>query len=127
MVLPELFANTLVPGQVSSFAVLAAPVNTAPAAGTVETWTFSDAPPAALCQPGQFRFLVGNELCLDVTGDVGTSRQVERGIEGSTPATHPAGATLYHLLTAGAISALLNQPPEPPALAPVFLTMPELS
>jgi hypothetical protein len=104
---PELFAN--VPLGVSglwSYATLAAAVSTAPAAGTLETWTLNTSPPSALGASGQFRFQVDDELCLDVTGGAGSARQVIRGVEGSTTQVHAQGAALYHKLTAGALGVL---------------------
>lgn len=56
---------------------------------------------------GQFRILVDDEWML-VTGydPVAKAWQVTRGIEGSTAATHASGATVYPVVTAGAIAGI---------------------
>ncbi len=65
--------------------------------------TFSVAS-AALFPPGpQFRIRVEDELML-VTGVAGGVFTVIRGIEGTTASSHPFGATVTHVLTAGAMS-----------------------
>jgi hypothetical protein len=99
-----LIANSPVPGQDVPIATLAVAVTTTPVAGTVETWTFSSAPPAALQVAGQYRFTVDTEICIDVTGGGGASRQIQRGAEGSTVATHLLGAGIYHGLTAAGLA-----------------------
>ncbi len=103
---PELIANSPTPGSVAAIATLASPVSTTPAPGTVETWTFNSAPPAALQAAGQYRFTVDSEICIDVTGGGGSSRQIQRGAEGSTVATHLSGTSIFHGLTAGALTNL---------------------
>lgn len=101
----ELIANSPTPGQAAPAATLAAPIITTPAPGTVETWTFNAAPvPAALQGSGQYHFTVDSEICIDITGGAGTSRQIVRGAEGSTPATHLQGAAVYHSLTAAGLA-----------------------
>lgn len=108
MALPELYMNSPVPGTQVPLTTLAAPVSTTPAALTVETWTFTAAPPAALAQAGQFRILVDSEICLDITGGGGTSRQIQRGVELQTGAitTHANGANVAHILTAAGLANL---------------------
>ena len=108
---PEIIANSPVPGTDSPVASLGAAVTTTPAAGTVETWTFNSAPPTALQAAGQWRFVVGSEICIDVTGGGGASRQVQRGAEGSTVATHPLGAGIYHGITAGGLANWMSSNP----------------
>jgi hypothetical protein len=53
---------------------------------------------------GQFRIKIDAELML-VTAVSGTTFTVTRGIEGSTAASHANGATVTHILTAGALGA----------------------
>src|ERR1035437_458150 len=54
----------------------------------------------------QFRILIDNELML-VTGVVANVYTVTRGIEGTAAAIHSDGATLTHILTAGALLNLV--------------------
>lgn len=55
---------------------------------------------------GQFRILIDNEWML-VTSVAGSTFTVQRGVEGSTAASHGAGSLVVHTLTAGAIAAVL--------------------
>jgi len=70
-------------------ATLGANITTAPAAGTVETITISDAASAPVLQGS--KLFIGSEQmrAIDVSG---TSVTVERGTQGTTPATHAAGS-----------------------------------
>lgn len=66
--------------------------------------------PAAL-QSGQFRVIVDSELMLVTGGQSTTMWTVQRGVEGTTPATHSSGATVTHDLTqasALALGAVIN-------------------
>jgi hypothetical protein len=68
------------------------------------------AAPAGLQVSGQFRIVIDSEIMLVTAGASGTSWTVTRGGSLSapdtcTPSTHPIGATIYHYLTAGALSA----------------------
>lgn len=53
-----------------------------------------------------FRIRVDDELML-VTAVAGTTWTVTRGIEGTAAASHASGAVVVHVLTAGALAALL--------------------
>lgn len=86
---------------------------TAPAAGTVESWTvassatFSDGD-GKTASTGRRQFLVVDpadtstvpELCL-VTNVSGTTWTVTRGVESTTPFAHAAGFTVQAIHTAG--------------------------
>jgi hypothetical protein len=55
-----------------------------------------------------FRIRIGDEILLVTAGGSGTTVwTVSRGQEGTTAVSHPAGAYVYHILTAGALAALL--------------------
>lgn len=79
----------------------------APSALTTETWTMtsSSAFPAASnagTPPTQFHIAdasAATEIIL-VTNISGTTWSVTRGVEGTTPVTHAAGATFYQVVTA---------------------------
>jgi len=60
------------------------------------------AAPAAL-QGGQFRVICDAEIMLVTAGETTTTWTVTRGIEGTTPAAHAAGATVAHVLTAAGL------------------------
>jgi hypothetical protein len=110
MTLTELIANSPTPGSSLPITTLAAAVTTTPAAGTIETWTYVSAPPADLqTTDGQYRFTIDSEICIDVTGGGGTSRQIQRGAEGTTVAEHLQGAGIYTGLTAGALENYVAQ------------------
>lgn len=53
----------------------------------------------------QFRLTIDSEIML-VTGVAGATFTVTRGQEGSTAASHAAGATVFHAITAGALDQL---------------------
>jgi len=53
---------------------------------------------------GDFRIKIDGEILL-VTGVAGATFTITRGMEGTTPATHAAGATVIHLLTKGGLEA----------------------
>lgn len=102
----ELFANPPSAGGVSPwfFSTLTNSVLTTPVAGTVETWIISQAPPSSLTVAGgQFHFIIDQEICIDLTGGGGTSRQVQRGADGTVPQTHTGTTSLYYLVTAGVL------------------------
>lgn len=69
------------------------------------TFTVTDA--TGFPSSGDYRILVGTELCL-VTARSGTSLTVTRGIESSTPNSHSSGAPVYLVLTSGALRQLFN-------------------
>jgi hypothetical protein len=87
---------------------------TAPAAGTVESWTVtaSAAFPAAVTDISQFHVAdtapaAGSEIIL-VTAVSGTSWTVTRGAEGTVPVAHPANFTVSQVVTA----AFLTREPD---------------
>lgn len=53
---------------------------------------------------GSFRIKIDGEILL-VTGVAGATFTIARGMEGTTPATHAAGASVIHLLTKGGLEA----------------------
>lgn len=69
-------------------ATLSAPVTTAPKPGTDETWTFSDGDSAPLM--AGLEITADAEVCRIISGS-GTSWLVNRGSNGTTPATHQPG------------------------------------
>lgn len=54
--------------------------------------------------PTQFRVLIGTEICI-VTNISGTTWTVTRGAEGTTAASHTAGDSVNHIVTAGALTS----------------------
>lgn len=56
---------------------------------------------------GNFRILIDSELMI-VTGVSSTTFTVTRGAEGSTAASHSSGATVYGILTAGALQNIVS-------------------
>jgi hypothetical protein len=56
---------------------------------------------------GNFRILVDSELML-VTSVNGLSFAVTRNVEGTAAATHAAGASVEHIITAGGLTAALG-------------------
>lgn len=75
------------PGQ-SYTATLAQAVTTAPAAGTKEAWTFSDADTAPLM--AGLELTADSEVCR-IVGGSGQQWTVNRGSNGTTPAAHQPG------------------------------------
>lgn len=86
---------------------LNAAVNTAPAAGTVETWTVLSTG-APFPQIPQFRVIVDQEIVLVTAVVSSTQWTVTRGDGGTTPATHANGALVTHILTAEAMNNALS-------------------
>lgn len=80
---------------------LAAPI-TSSGATSISVASATGAPAA------NFRIRIGSELML-VTAMAGTTWTVTRGAEGTTAATHLLGASVVHVLTAGALLALLGE------------------
>lgn len=107
----ELFANSPVPGTPAPIAVLRAPITTIPAPETIESYAVSASAPAGLqSSSGQFRVLVGSEIMLVSAKVDGVSPwSFSRAAEGSSPAAHPLGAPVFHVPTAGALTALQAQ------------------
>ena len=80
-------------------------VTTLSAAITTTTATSCSVTDAtAFPSTGNFRIKIDGEILL-VTGVAANVFTVTRGVEGTTPATHAAGATVMHLLTKGALEA----------------------
>jgi hypothetical protein len=109
MALPELIANSPVPGTVTALTKLKAELK----AGAKELETEAAAPPA-LHAEGQFRIVLGNEILLieGPSADTTKWKILERAAEGSVEATHAAGVSIYNILTAAALqSALMANSP----------------
>lgn len=109
MALPEMVANSAIPGEIVPLVHLAVAVTTSPTPGTEETWTMNTAAPTTLQGPGQFRGIMDNEIILVIAGQSGTSWTVIRGAEPPyfiTP--HAANAPFFHTPTAGALANLLG-------------------
>lgn len=111
MAATETFANNTV-------AVVTSGGTTAPAPGTVETWTLSGAVlPAASAGVTQFHVAdvaLPSEKIL-VTNLSGPTATVTRGAEGTAPVAHSAGFTIRQVLTAGVLSGLVTGAPSGPA------------
>lgn len=94
----ETFANTPTPSAPSTpWTLLDADIN-----AVVTTLDVASA--VAFPSSGQYRILIGSEYLL-VTAGAGTiTWTVTRGVEGSTAASHTAGAPIYGVLTAAALT-----------------------
>ena len=121
--MPELFTNAAITTVITGG-------TTAPAQGTIETWTVSSSasfPPAqsgASTGTGAFwTFHVADQVApteiIQVQNVTGTTWTVTRGAEGSTPVAHAAGFTVQNVITAGVMTAATvpapprgNWPPE---------------
>ncbi len=57
---------------------------------------------------GTFRVVIENEI-LAVTSVAGTDWEVSRGVEGTTPAIHEAGADVQHVVTAASLVEVVRQ------------------
>jgi hypothetical protein len=109
MTLPELIANSPVPGTVTALTTLKVELKT----GAKELEVAAPAP-AALHAEGQFRIVLGSEILLIEGPSAATAKWkvLERAAEGSTEASHAAGASVYNILTAAALrSALVANSP----------------
>ena len=110
--LPELIANSPQPGVKTALTTLNGAISTTPAAGTVETWTFTSATnlvALGLSLFGQYHFVVDNEILIDTTAGGGVTRTIVRGAEGSTPATHITGSSVLVDLTKESLLNLIAQ------------------
>jgi hypothetical protein len=98
----EVFAN-------QATTAVSAGGTTAPAQGTVETWTVvsSGLFPAIGRNATQFHVAdtAATSEIVTVLAVSGTTWTVQRGAEGSTPVTHITGFTVVQVVTAGALSA----------------------
>lgn len=96
----ETFAN-------NPLTIVSAGGTTAPAAGTVETWTVSSATafPAAVTNISCFHVADLAQLSevILVTNDSGSAWTVTRGAEGTTPVAHTGGFTVTQVTTAGVL------------------------
>jgi hypothetical protein len=101
----ELFAN-------QAATTVSSGGTTAPAAGTVQTWTVSSSAgfPAAATGVSFFRITdpsLPAEKML-VTNTAGNTWTVTRGAEGTTPVAHTAGFTVEQVITAGFLSSIAS-------------------
>jgi hypothetical protein len=95
----EQFANAPTPGNATTpWATLTASLTNA-----VTTIPFSTVAPFPATP--QWRFLIGNELCL-ATGIAGLNVTATRGIEGTFASAHQAGDGIYLILTAASLLAM---------------------
>jgi hypothetical protein len=113
MSLPELFANSPTIGTLPSVAI----AKSATELKAGETTLHTEAPaPSALQASGQFRIVISSEIMIVTAGASGTSWTVTRKAEGSTEASHPAGSSIYNVLTAGALGGQSNPEASVPGL-----------
>jgi|ERR1022692_248275 hypothetical protein len=98
MALPELIANSSIPGEVTILTELAKECTAIATEIEVKA-----KPPAALEAAGQFRIVIGQEIILVTGGQTTTKWTVARAQEGSTGAIHAINTPVYHFLTAGAL------------------------
>jgi len=118
MALPELIANSPVPGTVTALTKVKTELKT----GVKELLVEAAAPPA-LHAEGQFRIIIDHEILLIEGPSAATTtwKILERAAEGSSEAAHAVGASVYHMLTAAALkSALVVNSPALNA-SPVFM------
>src|SRR5215469_15274763 len=82
---------------------------TAPASGTVETWTVASSASFPAIELGATQFHVADPALqsemITVQNVSGTTWTVLRGAESSAPAAHAAGFTVVQVVTAGALAA----------------------
>jgi hypothetical protein len=104
MTLPELIANSPVPGTVTALTTLKVELKVGAKELEAEA-----AAPSGLHAEGQFRIVLGNELLLVEGPSAATTKWkiLERAAEGSTEAAHAAGTSIYHVLTAAALKSVL--------------------
>lgn len=109
MALPELIANSPIPGSDVPIVTLGAAITTT----SQTTITVSAPAPSVLQAEGQFRIVVDSEIMLVTGGATTTTWTVERGTSLPSPdtcasATHLVNAGVFHFLTAGALSTFLT-------------------
>jgi hypothetical protein len=104
MALPELLANSPTPGTVTALTTLKAELKTG-----VKEMSVGAAAPLALQAQGQFRVVLNSEILLIEGPSSATTnwKILERAAEGSTEASHAAGASVYNILTAAALKSAL--------------------
>ncbi len=102
--LPELIANSPVPGTVTALTTLKAELK----AGAKEL-EVAAAAPAELHAEGQFRIVLGSEIIVIEGPSAATTKWkiLERAAEGSTEVSHTVGTSVYNILTAAALKAAL--------------------
>jgi hypothetical protein len=101
MALPELIANSPVPGVRENLSTLKVELTEAGLEMELEAVL-----PTALQKAGQWRALIGTEIIL-CEGKAESTKKVkilERGAEGSTKVAHVVGSKVYHILTAEALN-----------------------
>lgn len=74
---------------------------------SISTITTLASAPSSL-QGGSFRIRIDDELMLVTTGQNGTSWNLTRAVESSVAASHSANAKIRHVLTAGAVLAIVG-------------------
>src|ERR1039457_1380991 len=98
MALPEKIINSPTPGKREALTTLSAELT---AIATEMKWTL--APTPAFHGAGQFRVVIDNEIILCEGGESTTVKILERGAENTTAVKHEPAATVWGLLTAGAL------------------------
>lgn len=102
----ELIANSPTPGTQAAITTLGSAGLTSSATSMPSG---TGAPPTALqSSTGQFRIVIDSEIIV-ASYSSGAWGTLTRGAEGSTAASHSGGASIYHDLTAAALTALIDQ------------------
>lgn len=99
MALPELLANSPVPGIQEPVGTIVSGELTVGGA----SFTLSQKLPKPLREAGQCRLLIDNELMLVEGGSSTTITILERGVEETTATSHAANAKVYHVPSAEGI------------------------
>ena len=87
---------------------------TAPTSGTIETWTVASPSGFPTAASGISQFHVADTTAgrsgeiIAVTNTAGATWTVTRGAEGTATTQHAAGFTVYQVITAGALSGMLQ-------------------
>ena len=104
MALPELIANSPVPGTVTALTKLKAELKAGAKELSVEA-----AAPTALQAEGQFRIVIDHEILLieGLSAKTTLWKILERAVEGSSESAHTVGTSIYNILTAGALKTAL--------------------
>jgi hypothetical protein len=104
MALPELIANSPVPGTVTVLTKVKTELRTG-----VKELSVEAAAPAALHEAGQFRVIIDHEILLIEGPSAATTtwKILGRAAEGSSEAAHAVGASVYNMLTAAALKSAL--------------------
>jgi hypothetical protein len=105
--LPQLIADSPTPGANAALTTLSG--NGGSISSSAVTMLTAAAAAAILRYPGQFDVTIDSEVIRVTAGASGTTWTIQRGIDGSTAATHNDGAPIYPYMTQGALTNLLAQ------------------